>query len=384
MDQEKLEKEVQEVIETVTSKQHFLLSGGAGSGKTFSLIQFIDYILEKSPSSKIKCITYTNAAVREINNRFQSNNFSASTIHDFLWDEISQYQKNMKEVLIDIINNSDLPIKNPDEDKIFTRDFEDGILYKEYLQVQNGIISHDEVLLLAKEMYKKYPRLQKITCDRYDYILIDEYQDTSPLVIEIVMEYLAEKNDSCIFGFFGDQMQSIYDGSVGDINKYVVDSKVKEIPKIQNRRNPQKVIDLANSIRTDSIIQEPSSDVNAPNMLNGRVIDGNVNFVYSSAYKEDDFDKIKKSSLASHWNFADSKITKELRLTHNLIAEKAGYPTLMNIYDKDPIIKFKSEIKKELKAKGFEYDSTITLDNLIKQLDLRYSPTGKYKGATKL
>ncbi len=41
MDQEKLEKEVQEIIKIINSRKNFLLSGGAGSGKTFSLIQWL-------------------------------------------------------------------------------------------------------------------------------------------------------------------------------------------------------------------------------------------------------------------------------------------------------------------------------------------------------
>jgi DNA helicase-2/ATP-dependent DNA helicase PcrA len=64
-------------------------------------------------------------------------------------------------------------------------------------------------------------------------------------------------------------MQSIYDDGIGNLDEYKGDDAdtVNEIPKKQNRRNPQLVIDLANKLRTDGIIQEPSADPNAPNMV---------------------------------------------------------------------------------------------------------------------
>lgn len=43
--------------------------------------------------------------------------------------------------------------------------------------------------------------------------------------------------------------------------------------------------------------------------------------------------------------FSNPKETKELRLTHNLIASNAGFPKLMEIYDKDPFLKLKKEFR---------------------------------------
>ncbi|MGR5879173.1 UvrD-helicase domain-containing protein [Bacillus pacificus] len=62
---------------------------------------------------------------------------------------------------------------------------ENGIQYKEYNQIKNGIISHDEVLELANYMFKTHPLLCDLLKDKYQFIFIDEYQDTSSLVIEI-------------------------------------------------------------------------------------------------------------------------------------------------------------------------------------------------------
>ena len=76
-------------------------------------------------------------------------------------------------------------------------------------------------------------------------------------------------------------MQSIYPEGIGSLKDYVGNEldKVKEIKKVQNRRNPQLVIDLANKLRTDGLQQEPSTDHNAPNMLDGSVKQGKILFL---------------------------------------------------------------------------------------------------------
>lgn len=89
------------------------------------------------------------------------------------------------------------------------------------------------------------------------------------MVIEIMLGFLKQSDKKNIIGFFGDAMQCIYDKGVGDLNKYKFDGtkgEVYEVQKCQNRRNPSLVIDLANKIRTDGLVQEPSNDDKAPNM----------------------------------------------------------------------------------------------------------------------
>lgn len=57
----KLEPEVVDILKHITEGKNFLLSGGAGSGKTYSLVQVIGELLRIDPCSFIACITYTNA-----------------------------------------------------------------------------------------------------------------------------------------------------------------------------------------------------------------------------------------------------------------------------------------------------------------------------------
>ena len=96
------------VIEKITScldaKKNFLLSGGAGSGKTYTLIQTLHHVFKNNPKAHVACITYTNVAADEIRERSPYSKLRVSTIHDFLWDEIKDYQKNLKAAVINLIS----------------------------------------------------------------------------------------------------------------------------------------------------------------------------------------------------------------------------------------------------------------------------------------
>lgn len=347
MAQSRLESEVIKIFEHIDRGENFLLSGGAGSGKTYSLVQVIKEIIDKNPTVKVACMTYTNVAVKEIEERVNHNNLQVSTIHDFLWANIKSFQKELKKSLIALMNDSESKIKSVD-DSIVGDDYfdalEDGIQYTEYLSLKDGKISHDEVLILANYMFKTYSKLSDIIKDKFKFILIDEYQDTNPLVVEIFLTHLKQSRRKNTIGFFGDAMQSIYDEGIGDLSAYL-NTDVFEVQKKQNRRNPQLVIDLANKVRTDGLTQEQSTDNNAPNMEDGTIREGTIKFYYSTS----DLMSLDGLKRQLGWNFEDTKETKELNLTHNLIAQKAGFGELMEIYDKDPIIGLKKSILDKIK-----------------------------------
>ncbi|WP_336518166.1 ATP-dependent helicase [Pollutibacter soli] len=355
-----LETEVQSVLEKIDAGRNFLLSGGAGSGKTYSLVQVIKQVLTEHPEVKVACMTYTNAAVREIEQRVDHKNLTVSTIHDFLWDNIQHFQKELKSCLIGLANDPDEKRIQIDDGDHIPEDYfnaqPDGIQYKEFLRLKEGIISHDELLILANKLFEKYPKISKILKDKFKYIFIDEYQDTNSLVIQIFLEHFKKSDKKNVIGFFGDAMQSIYDDGIGNLDFYKGDNddQVAEIKKTQNRRNPEKVISLANLLRTDGITQIPSADPAAPNMIAGVVKQGNIKFIHSA---NDDFKRVKdylKNTLS--WPIDDPAKTKELNLTHNLIADKAEFRTLMDIYDRDQILSYRNRIKKYIKDKGITDD----------------------------
>lgn len=356
------EDEFHQIMKLVSDGENFLLSGGAGSGKTYSLVQVIKQVIADFPTANVACMTYTNAAVREIEERVNHKNLNVSTIHDFLWDNIKHFQKELKQTLIALLNDEEVQqIKIDDIVNVPSNYYDNrteplSIQYKEYLKLKDGIISHDEVLLVSAYMFHKYPKLCDIVKDKYKFIFIDEYQDTHIEVVKILLEYFSRTPKKCIVGFFGDAMQAIYDNGIGDIDLYKGDNdgQVKEVKKVQNRRNPKAVITLANRLRTDGITQEPSNDTSAPNMVDGIPKEGNILFLYS----ENDDISIIKRFLSEHyaWNFNDINETKELNLTHNLIADKAGFRSLMDIYDKDLILAFNKRIKNYIKENNILLD----------------------------
>ena len=360
---------IDEIMGHIRAGQNFLLSGGAGSGKTHAQVGVIRGILAEYPSKHIACITYTNAAADEINRRVNHPNVTVSTIHDFLWENIKHYQPQLKSLLAALINEPDCPIQmrgveHIEDDYFFNPEIE-RIDYKEYLQISKGIISHDEVIVLAKAMFQNNPKLCRLVADRHPFILIDEYQDTQKEVIEILLDMLSPKDREengvySLVGLFGDSMQSIYEDGVGDIDSYVVgdDAHVKEVKMEGNRRNPRLIIELANKLRTDRIQQTPSTDLNAPNMKpDGMVKEGAIHFLYTTPGQGKKLMEVRRYIEDNyHWDFSDSKETKELDLTHNLIAGRGGFPNLIEIYDGDPILGYRDKVKKYIK------DNNITED----------------------
>jgi len=172
-------------------------------------------------------------------------------------------------------------------------------------------------------------------------------------------------------------MQSIYEDGIGNLDDYKGDDaeKVNEIPKKQNRRNPKLIIDLANKLRTDGITQEPSDDPKAPNMANGVIKRGTVLFLYST---HGDINKVKEFLTTNYsWDFSNSRETKELNLTHNLIAGKAGFRTLMDIYDDDPVIGLKTDILNKIKDNKknnrpeVEINEDDTFDTVVDKFELK-------------
>jgi DNA helicase-2/ATP-dependent DNA helicase PcrA len=367
-------EELEQIMGHIHEGHHFLLSGGAGSGKTYTLVKVLREIIRENPTKKVACITYTNAAVKEIERRVANDNLRVSTIHDFLWDCIGHFQAALKPALIKLINdesitrsvNMELPLHDDFYEHV--EGFK-GIQYKEYCRVGDGIISHDEVLVLAEYMFSIYPKLCEIMKGTYPFIMVDEYQDTNPLVIKILLkDIFARDGHDCIIGFFGDAMQSIYDDGIGNLDEYKApEGKVYEVKKEQNRRNPRLVIELANKIRTDGLVQRPSEDVTAPNMVDGHVKDGVIKFVYSTR-EGITLEQVREKLTVDYvWDFDNAERTKELNLTHNLIAGKAGFGELMLAHNGDGVLDYRNRLKKYIETNPIDTEGK-TFGEVIDEL----------------
>ena len=103
--------EIQECISSTPLKSFFMFAG-AGSGKTRSLINTLEYLYTKKGAylaehgKQVAVITYTNAACDEIERRLQYNPiFSVSTIHSFLWNMIKNFQNDIKKWMINSVQS---------------------------------------------------------------------------------------------------------------------------------------------------------------------------------------------------------------------------------------------------------------------------------------
>ena len=328
--------EVDQILIAMESGSNFILNGGAGSGKTHTLIELIQNINKRTPKAKIACITYTNVAADEITIRAQSESLKASTIHDFLWDNIKGFQINLKQAIV-ALNES-----------VSEDDLEDirEVQYREFKSLKKGIVSHKDVISISEYLFDTFPLLAKIISDKFDYVFVDEYQDTSSEVINILFTKLSLKTFDIRVGLMGDSMQSIYDGigevNTGDFEERDDNREFVEIRKELNRRCPQKVIDLANKLRTDKLEQKPKINGGAPNnKADGSIKEGTIKFLYSSS-ENATIEDVRNSKYCINWDVETSNeltsVTKELFTRNSDIAKQAKFNSLFEIYTKDKII----------------------------------------------
>ncbi len=313
-------------INTIKAGHSFILEAGAGSGKTWTLIEVLKFILKEYGVSLIKnnqhiaCITYTNVAANEIHERIENDPLVfVSTIHEFLWSVIEKYQSELRAELIEY---------NKSEAKKPVEDLENllvgkTIVYSKFgKKYEEGRITHDDVIHLSEKIFNKYPKILKIVADQYPFIFVDEYQDTQQETVDLLLKNLLPNSKKFVVGFFGDSMQKIYGEGIGEIK----DNQLTIITKQENFRCSQIVINLLNKIRID--LQQIPTGHNLPGDLiflhcNNNL--GNDNNNYENAVE---YLKNKKG-----WKI-NSQSTKFLMLTHKGIASKLDYTNLLDAYGK--------------------------------------------------
>lgn len=340
------------ILECLLTGKSFLLDAAAGSGKTSSLIRALDHIRGEPRAELIRnaqrvaCITYTNVAKREIIDRTENDVlFEVSTIHDFLWREIKGFQRELKAGLITL--NAELKSssrRKQDAEELDTA--LKGVAEISYsdrgANFLEGRIFHDDLIELAHIIFRTYPLISKLVAARYPFIFIDEYQDTHPSVVDILMSFVAKADRPPVIGFFGDKLQSIYPGVIGEMpSEY--EAELEIIKKEENYRCSKAVISVLNRLRTD-IQQVPAGD-NAPGAA--------VYLDLSTLSGDADVTACAEQAVHDKFDLQLAGEVKFLFLTHRLIARKAGYEALWTAYNdrgsfvrerfqsgEDPIAKF--------------------------------------------
>lgn len=411
VDPEKSNKEnaiQMDINRLVDQKKSLVFNAGAGSGKTYALVETIKYLLIKEidrlemHNQKIVVITYTNVAAEEIKTRIGNSQFVlVSTIHERIWDLIRVHQRE----LIDIhLENLKFELKKTEEtikqeerfmqlDKTKQENFtkvmmkNKEVFYKyyevgareaksEYSKIQfsfdlgetkllNSVsrfrklvgnlirkekyqyainqilkreigykevkyntrisrdrldkmeIGHDTVLNYGKSIIQKYELLQKIIINKYPYFFIDEYQDTNPLVVDMMQtldNYSNETQHAFFVGYFGDELQSIYSDGVGDIliERHM---NLEIIFKPYNRRSFWEVIEVINEIRDDELKQES---------IYKDCTGGSVKFYYGNEKEVGNFISYYKRK----WNINGENPLDCLVLTNNSVANYTGFSRL--------------------------------------------------------
>ena len=192
----------------------------------------------------------------------------------------------------------------------------------DYRDFRKGKIGHDDVIELSYLMFKTYPKLSRIVADLYPVIFIDEYQDTSEKVIDIILNIIgARHKDRVLIGLFGDWMQSIYASGVGNVNPK--DRGLERIVKEENYRSSKRVVQVLNKIRGDicgDIYQSPKLD-----------LAGQARFYYKKNGDNKSVleDLLEKLGDDKSWG-SDMKI---LALTNKLVAQNSGWENLHSIYN---------------------------------------------------
>jgi len=371
-----VELEVLAALELARSGKDFLMRGGAGSGKTYSMLSFLDELYASSPQANVACITFTNVAVNEIRNRFPGSTLHVSTIHEFLWSLIHRFQKNIRHSLAELVNEASI---RSDLESPVSPDFWSGpIKYKEWLNLRDGEISHNELLKVANRLFVEHPTLARILADQYDYLLIDEYQDTPVDVLKILLETLPDPSQRSLgIGFFGDGEQAIYEGEKGRaiVEEAMAAGRLNLVTKKQNRRNPAAVIRVINHLRSDGLVQLQANDKQAPNFAK----EGAARFIYTES-TELDTDGLKRLDFCKDWRFS-SDDTKLLYLGKSMIAREKQFPRLMAIYDKDRIIEYGKRVRDALDERNIAVAESASFGEVIKKHGVTISPTPTQQNA---
>lgn len=289
-----------------------LVIAGAGSGKTRVLTYKIAYLLQQGVKPwSIMALTFTNKAAREMKERigklvgqelaqhlymgtFHSifsrilraeaqhigfnNNF---TIYDET-DSRSLIKTIVKEMGLDekvykpasvhsrisMAKNNLMSAENYARDKeLYQADQRAkmprvGEIFITYVQrcQQANAMDFDDLLTLTFKLFQEHEDIRKKYADRFDFLLVDEYQDTNHAQMRIVMQLCKEKERVCAVG---DDSQSIYSFRGANIDNILsFQSRFKEARLFkleQNYRSTQSIVEAANSLIKHNSNQIPKN-----------------------------------------------------------------------------------------------------------------------------
>ncbi len=265
-----------------------LILAGAGSGKTTTIVSRLAYLVGVLgiPASNTLTLTFTNKAAKEMRERafhLMQNPSSPPllcTFHKFgllfLKFHIHLLKRQNNFVVIDtddkkrIIKKINSEIATPliaseisryknslmsPDDAYKQAEFfnyqQIAKIYEEYENylLENNLVDFDDLLALTFKLLDANPELAHTTSQKYQYIMVDEYQDTNELQLKLLQKLCTAHNNICVVG---DDDQSIYGwrgAHIRNIMEFDQDFKDTAVFKLEeNYRSREPILKVANAL----------------------------------------------------------------------------------------------------------------------------------------
>ena len=265
-----------------------LIIAGAGSGKTRMITYRIAHMLEEGIDEKnILALTFTNKAAKEMSDRIRGllkkplKGLTATTFHSFglrilkqyihhlgYHNDFTLYDTNDNEALIKnciVTCGYQIPDYNVSTLLAFFSDLKTGRqrlenpdgaiaeIYREWLLTQKAynVVDFDDLILLPIKLFEAKPWILEAVQDRYRYIMVDEFQDTSLLQYHLVSMIASKYRNIAVVG---DDDQSIYSWRGANYENIIEFEKDfperREFKLERNYRSTGNILKAANALIT--------------------------------------------------------------------------------------------------------------------------------------
>lgn len=276
--------------------EHFgsplLVLAGAGSGKTKVITHKIAWLVKEKgiKADRVLAITFTRKAAAEMQERVErllgARPKWISTFHAFcvrvLRANIADLEKGFDrrfniydehdslKLLKDVLRSLNLDIKNAEAAKAVIskakQEYRDSVIdyiaslpypasayaaaagqYATALQ-QSNAMDYDDLIYFVVDLFIRKPLIRKHWQERFDYILVDEYQDTNKIQYLLINLLVGKKGAVCVVG---DPQQCIYTWRGAhplNIINFAEDHAARQTKLDINYRSTKKILDLANRI----------------------------------------------------------------------------------------------------------------------------------------
>jgi len=349
-----VDKGIQDCLR-IGSGKSFITFAGAGSGKTYSLKEALDFLKVQysddfsRQGKKIAVVTFTNNAADEIKDRIEQNSiFAVSTIHSFCWSAIAGFNEDIRKWYLETIP-SDLE-KVQDEERRgrvgkasdarkrtiirLTEKMEWLAEPRSFIYDPSGVnsspnaLSHADVLKIFSKFLTSKPMMAEIIVNKFPFIFIDESQDANKDVVSAFFELKDTKSDKVVIGLFGDTMQRIFGGGEPELGKTKPNGWIT-FDKQMNHRSARRIVGLGNQVR--------SEDDKRKQFARDGAAEGYVRyFLLSHGVSDKDEVEMKiRETMADvthdpDWTDTQSKETAILLLEHKMAGPRLGFNELLD------------------------------------------------------